>query len=117
MNPRAVQLLFVYGSLKRGLANHSVLEGAEFAGVCQTSSRYELVTLGLYPALVRGGARAIMGELYQVDSALLSRLDVFEGDEYERAPVELLDGRTAAAYFLVVGPPAAASAWPRDSWP
>jgi gamma-glutamylcyclotransferase (GGCT)/AIG2-like uncharacterized protein YtfP len=111
------RLLFVYGSLKRGLPNHRVLGDAEFVGECRTVARYELVTLGAYPALVARGARAIIGELYGVDSAVLARLDVFEGEEYQRGPVELVDGRVAQAYFLAFGVVDPVVLWPLDSWP
>jgi gamma-glutamylaminecyclotransferase len=117
MSRPEAQLLFVYGSLKRGLPNHRLLGDAEFVGESLTVARYELVMLGAYPALVAGGTRAIVGELYAVDSGLLARLDAFEGDEYQRGPVELMDGRAVEAYGLACGLLDPVVLWPLDSWP
>jgi gamma-glutamylcyclotransferase (GGCT)/AIG2-like uncharacterized protein YtfP len=95
------QLLFVYGSLKRGFSNHRQLSRAAFVGECQTAQRYRLFLLGPYPALASEGEHRIHGELYAVDRRTLAKLDVFEGKAYRRAGVELADGRNAHAYFLV----------------
>lgn len=95
------QLLFVYGSLKRGFSNHRLLSGASFVGDCRTARRYRLLVLGTYPALATEGDQQIQGELYLVNARTLSHLDAFEGEAYFRGSVELADTRTAQAYFLV----------------
>ena len=84
-------LLFVYGTLRNGAENHAELNGARYAGRARTEAAYELVDLGAYPALVEGGATAIVGEVYEVDDTLLRRLDVFEEvpEVYERKLVRL----------------------------
>lgn len=91
--------LFVYGSLRRGRSNHEELRGASFLGEARTREGYALVRIGDYPALVAGG-ESVAGELYAVDDAGLGQLDAFEGDAYERAVIELDDGRRALAYRL-----------------
>lgn len=99
-------MLFVYGSLLRGEENHAVIRGARFVAGARTAARYTLVDLGPYPALVRGGATAIAGELYVVGAELLAALDAFEGhpDHYVRSAIELAiggHGHTGAdAYVL-----------------
>jgi gamma-glutamylcyclotransferase (GGCT)/AIG2-like uncharacterized protein YtfP len=82
-------LLFVYGTLRRGASNHHELRDARFAGKARTSADYDLVDLGGYPAVIEGGSTAVLGELYEVDEALLSQLDVFEDvpELYERKRV------------------------------
>ncbi len=90
--------LFVYGTLRRGLANHSELAGAEYAGSLLTDARYALVECEGYPALVHG-TEAIPGEVYAVEGDHLSRLDAFEGRGYVRGPVALADGSVAEAYW------------------
>src|SRR5690606_17187013 len=77
----STHLLFVYGTLRRGFHHHGQLRGARFLGVVRTRPGYALVDFGPYPGLVEG-ARAIVGELYAVPSALVPALDAFEGDEY-----------------------------------
>jgi gamma-glutamylcyclotransferase (GGCT)/AIG2-like uncharacterized protein YtfP len=74
--------VFVYGTLRRGEVNHRLLEGAEFLGAHRTAPCFKLFLLGAYPGLTRGGASAIAGEVYAVDSACLRRLDRLE--EYPR---------------------------------
>lgn len=86
--------LFVYGTLKRGLSNHSYLDGQVFVGKARTSPVYRMFDLGGYPGMVRAGAGGaeIEGEVWDVDDACLRSLDVLEdvaGGEYERVTVEL----------------------------
>ncbi|HLV64474.1 MAG TPA: gamma-glutamylcyclotransferase family protein [Polyangiaceae bacterium] len=95
----STHLLFVYGTLRRGFRHHGQLRGARFLGVVRTRPGYALVDFGPYPGLVEG-ARAIVGELYAVPSALVPALDAFEGDEYARGDVVLEDGRVAEAYLV-----------------
>ena len=91
--------LFVYGSLRRGQANHRELAGASFVRSLATAPRYALVERDGYPALVPGTG-AVEGELYEVAHEHLARLDAFEGSGYVRAQVTLADGSAALAYWL-----------------
>ncbi|XP_062957583.1 gamma-glutamylaminecyclotransferase [Cynocephalus volans] len=97
--------VFVYGTLKRGQPNHSVLLDGEhghaaFLGLARTLERYPLVIAGEYnvPRLLNlpGTGRYVQGELYDVDKRMLRFLDAFEGcpDEYQRTPlsVQVLQG-------------------------
>jgi gamma-glutamylcyclotransferase (GGCT)/AIG2-like uncharacterized protein YtfP len=100
-----LELLFVYGSLKRGHANHAQLAGAAFLGAAQTAPGYSLYRVGAYPGLALGGHAAVTGELYGVARAAFRRLDEFEGCPwlYERGRVHLADGRSAHAYLIPDG--------------
>src|ERR1700759_1705080 len=99
-----MMLLFVYGTLRQGAANHAELCGARFAGSAQTAPAYELVDLGAYPAVVEGGDTSIAGELYEVNADLMQRLDTFEDVPilYERKLVRMaLDpARPVEAYVM-----------------
>jgi gamma-glutamylaminecyclotransferase len=108
----ACPYLFVYGSLKHGQPNHSLLRGAVIFGPCRTRRGYELLDLGPYPALHTGGRGRVQGELYGVDLERLAELDEFEQHPtlYERRPVELEGALLAWAYFY---PKADADALPR----
>jgi gamma-glutamylcyclotransferase (GGCT)/AIG2-like uncharacterized protein YtfP len=108
--------LFVYGSLKRGQRHHQELFGARFAGRARTLPECRLLAVGEYPALAVGD-RSIEGELYEVETALLGRLEVFEGAAYERRLVRLDDGRTAQTYFAVDAQSPGAHALDTDTWP
>lgn len=92
-------LVFVYGTLKRGQANHPQLGGAPFAGVA-TMPGLDLHDLGPFPMAIDGEGR-VQGEVYRVDAGTLSRLDRFEGAPrlYRREARVLADGRRAWIYL------------------
>lgn len=89
-------VLFVYGTLKRGGANHGWLEGQAFLGEARTSPGFTLYSLGEYPGLVADPSdrEGVSGELWLVDDACLARLDAFEGVPeklYAREPARLAE--------------------------
>ncbi len=94
--------LFVYGTLLSGEPAHALLEGAAALGPAKTAASFDLYDLGPYPALVAGGSVAVTGELYGVTAASLAVIDVHEEVPrlFQRATLELDDGRTAQAYVL-----------------
>ena len=96
--------VFVYGTLKRGKENHDWLAGQHFEKQARTKPLYRMLDMGGYPALIRDEAGiAVEGEIWQVDEACLTRLDVLEdidGGEYERAPIELEDERVEGYVYL-----------------
>jgi len=76
------KLLFVYGSLKRGFDNHSLLKGATYVGEAKTLQPYAMFveTHGQYPYLIDKPFYQIEGELYDIDSEeLWDKVDTFEG--------------------------------------
>jgi gamma-glutamylcyclotransferase (GGCT)/AIG2-like uncharacterized protein YtfP len=91
-------LVFVYGSLKRGFYNHGLLERAEFFGAALTEACYRLIDLGPHPAMIETNVDplVVFGELYRIDAQTLARLDKLEeeGVAYRRvvAPIMMLDG-------------------------
>lgn len=109
----ATQLLFVYGSLKRGQANHEQLRSAEYLSRARTAACFALRVIEGYPALVPG-TRAIEGELYRIGASALHLLDEFEGPGYVRREVEL-DGNQRALAYLAVAPDAGAT-YSGDDW-
>lgn len=101
-------LVFVYGSLKRGLSNAGLLHGQRFMGTAVTRPRYRMFDWGGYPGMVEraGDGLAIHGEVYEVDDACLADLDRLEDVDqglYRRGPVELAgpfhDHRVEAYFF------------------
>lgn len=84
-------LVFVYGSLLKGLRNHSRLtqHGAIEIGPAVLSGSYTMISLGAFPGVVDGGTTDIRGEVYAVTSAGLADLDRLEGhpDFYRRTSV------------------------------
>jgi gamma-glutamylcyclotransferase (GGCT)/AIG2-like uncharacterized protein YtfP len=94
--------VFVYGTLMRGGHHHDVLQGARFVGENVTVPEFDLVFIDYYPALLRGGSTAVVGEVFEVDAATLQRLDALEEvpDYYLREPVKLADGSEVDCYVM-----------------
>lgn len=70
-------LIFVYGTLKKGGALHSHLSGATHIGDYVTPAEYTMYDLWHYPGVTHKGTTAIHGEVYEVDN--FDYLDVVEG--------------------------------------
>ena len=96
--------IFVYGTLKKGFSNHFFLSGARYLGPARTVDRYALY-VDMYPGVYpRDQISPIVGQLFEVDSATLSRLDDLEDHprlyQRELIEVETDEGRrTAWIYF------------------
>ena len=97
--------VFVYGTLRVGQGNHHLLASSRMIGLDRTLARYTLVDLGAFPAVVVGGATAVVGEVFEVDAATLARLDRLEGHPrfYQRTTVRLASGRRAEMYVMALG--------------
>lgn len=83
------QLVFVYGTLRRGEVNHHYLATAKFVAQWCTLPEYALFDLGPYPALIKG-QQSIQGELYWINRHTLAELDELEDVpvEYRRERIE-----------------------------
>jgi gamma-glutamylcyclotransferase (GGCT)/AIG2-like uncharacterized protein YtfP len=87
-------LVFCYGSLKQGYWNFDryLLNKSRFVGSAITATpEYTLVNMGSYPGVVSGGKTTIIGEVFEVDDNVLSRLDKLEGHPnwYKRHPISV----------------------------
>jgi len=103
----AEKLLFVYGTLKRGCANHHFLAEQKFIGEARTAPGFRLYNLGGYPGMVAkaNDRDGVTGEVWSVDPAALTRLDGLEGlaeGVYRREAIPLLppfDNRGIEGYL------------------
>lgn len=104
---QAPELVFVYGTLRRGGSNHFRMAGAEFVAAGTIAGR--MYRIDWYPGIVLDPAGdEIHGELYLVSPEMLSALDVFEGlsagemegSEYRRIQTQVmkLDSQIATAW-------------------
>lgn len=79
------ELVFVYGTLRRGGSNHFRMANAQF--VSTGTIRGRMYRIDWYPGLILDEAGdEIHGEVYTVDTEELQTLDIFEGvsaGEYE----------------------------------
>lgn len=76
--------IFVYGSLKRGFHNHSLIEHSTFLGRATTSQPCVLLPGPGFPYLVKQWKTApqllVEGELYEVDDETFAAVDLLEGN-------------------------------------
>jgi gamma-glutamylcyclotransferase (GGCT)/AIG2-like uncharacterized protein YtfP len=73
-------VVFVYGTLMSGNSNHEkFLSEAKFAGDF-IAEGFELYDLGSYPGMIHSENGKVKGQLYIVDSNILSKLDILEGE-------------------------------------
>ena len=82
-------LVFVYGTLRHGEANHHLMVQAQWLGTHTTPPIYSLYDLGPCPAVTKGRS-AIVGEVYLIDEATLEQLDLLEDVPvtYKRKQIE-----------------------------
>ncbi|KAL2718035.1 gamma-glutamylaminecyclotransferase C isoform X1, partial [Vespula squamosa] len=87
LNENPLHRIFVYGTLKRGEPNHKLIQDAtngyaKFLGIAKTTSSYPLIIATKYniPFLLKkpGIGHHVIGEIYDVDSKMLTRLDELE---------------------------------------
>ncbi len=73
------ELVFVYGTLKKGFGLHQVLKNinAEFKGNWITDPKYTMFALGGFPGVRPNGGDSIHGEVYAVPN--MKELDSVEG--------------------------------------
>lgn len=99
-----MHLVFVYGTLLRGLRNHHLLAGARFVRADATVGRFTLLDFDRYPAVVPEPRHPIVGELYEVDEGTLAALDALEGYPrwYDRVQVALRAGDASERAWMYV---------------
>lgn len=101
-------LVAVYGSLRKNMGNHGLLENAEYLGEFTTEPIYNLHSLGGFPGLKKGGNTAVVMEVYEVDEPTARRVDALEGYDpnsndntfYDKEMIETPYGE-AGVYFYV----------------
>ncbi len=104
------ELLFVYGSLKKGFDNHNLLSKyAKRLGKAHTVKKFAMYedSFGNYPYLVDAPLSKIKGELYKITRAeLMQRIDEFEGvpDYYVRKKIEVKSHQGVKRAFVYIRP-------------
>ena len=72
-------LVAVYGSLRKTLSNHRVLDGAKYMGNYESEPIFSMYDVGAYPAIKENGNTSIILEIYRITDDILARLDTLEG--------------------------------------
>ena len=104
------ELLFIYGSLKKGFDNHHLLSKySKRLGKAITVGKFGMFedSFGNYPYLVPVPKMRIHGELYLIERReLLEKLDLFEGapEYYERKKILVKSHRGIQRAFVYIQP-------------
>lgn len=102
------ELLFVYGSLKKGFDNHKLLDKyAKRLGKAHTVKKFGMFedTFGNYPYLIDAPYNRVNGELYQITrKELIEKIDEFEGapDYYQREKIEVKSHHGVKRAFVYI---------------
>lgn len=87
-----LELLFVYGTLKRGGKYHQeFLNEAKFLTEASTVAQYDMYSNGEYPFIFENGSARISGEIYQLTLKNLIKIDRLEEipEEYIRKKIKV----------------------------
>ncbi|PCI88655.1 MAG: hypothetical protein COB24_01430 [Hyphomicrobiales bacterium] len=104
-------LVFVYGTLKRGFANHDEwMTPFKYIADGKTYDKFPLIVGGAYysPILLneQGNGHIVKGEFYEVDDDELATLDIIEGVRkaggYERISIAALSGNVKLKAWIYV---------------
>ena len=77
-----MDLVFVYGTLKKGRGNHGLLRDAEYIGQFSTiDNKWGLIELGAFPGMIPADNN-VVGEVYRVSKETLASLDRLEGTDH-----------------------------------
>ena len=93
-------VVFIYGTLLRGLERAHLLEQAEFLGPATAPGR--LHALGAYPGLLEGSG-TVVGELYRIDEQTRAQLDRVEGFDPANPDDSLYQRRPIHARLIATG--------------
>lgn len=101
----------VYGTLKKGLRNHYLLEGAKFLGEDTTTDKFIMLQIGgSYPAIIpHEKGNTVTVEIYEVNTETMMNLHELEGvpTVYFPERVTLKGGTEAFIFVWVAGAPKA----------
>ena len=121
-----VELVFVYGTLRKGEQYHDLLEDSRLCSALAQMNGWMADTGHGYPVLLEdGAAETVAGELYEVSDRVLAGLDRLEeyygpGDErneYERIQAEVLtDNGKLEAWVYVYRHPRSYAAVSGGDW-
>lgn len=72
------KLIAVYGSLRKNLHNHDLIEDQEYIGSFWTPPLFTLHSLGPFPGLKKDGHTSVLMEIYEADDATVVSVNDLE---------------------------------------
>lgn len=114
----STELLFVYGTLKKGKKNHKKLGSARFLGECATLEKFDFfeipfTSVALKTSKYWSPGNYVMGELYEIERSILCRkVDAFE-KRYKRVRTRVVevDGSEFDCWIYLYKYPIIARLW------
>ena len=86
MSDEKCEVVFVYGTLRRGGSNHFRMANSLF--VAQGKVRGRLYRIDWYPGFVADeNAGPVVGEFFMANAETIAALDEFEGSEYRKVKI------------------------------
>ena len=107
MNTSNIYTMFVYGTLKKGFRNNTLLQDSIYLGT-GTTFNYALKysnNLSGFPIMFKRKNNVVHGELYAVDEDTLKQLDILEdeGGLYNRKKVKVNTGTETIPAYSYIG--------------
>tara|TARA_R100001443_G_scaffold113417_1_gene128034 strand:- start:175 stop:522 length:348 start_codon:yes stop_codon:yes gene_type:complete len=104
-----MEVVFVYGTLKEGHGNHSLLHSAIKVSKAETCEKYGMYETGIPYVIKNESKTKIYGEVYLVDEQTFQNLDWLEGHPvcYKREKIKVKldnDRRTTAWIYFYPTP-------------
>lgn len=95
------QPLFIYGTLREPQVQLTVI-GRLVEGSPDQLAGYKISGIILdgvpYPLIIPAEESTVNGEVIEITGAELEKIDIYEGEAYQRVTVTLLSGRQAWVY-------------------
>ena len=105
-----MKLMFVYGTLKQGSHNNSMLGKSKFLGKAVTKPALNIKSVGVpivmtpFTDAMRNIAKPIVGEVYRVSKKTIDTIDILEGhpDLYKRFLIDVeIENKIHEAYIYL----------------
>ena len=92
--------LFVYGTLKRGQANHNILKPGKFIDT-DAIEGWEMRSTMFFPAINEKKGVFVTGEVYEINPEILKKTDRLEGFplHYSKKMVKTVGGHDVWVYY------------------
>jgi gamma-glutamylcyclotransferase (GGCT)/AIG2-like uncharacterized protein YtfP len=95
-------LICVYGSLRKGMGNHRLLETSKLLSTETIQDNFRMVDMGSYPGLIESEeANDIIIEIYEVTPETYKRIEMLESypSFYDRKNVHTTEGEVGIYYL------------------
>ena len=97
--------LFVYGTLKKGYGNNTLIKHTEFIGESISIERFDLSGIGFPCAYPNRNGKLLQGEIYKLNDSDFITTDMLEGNGslYQRELREFVcDGKIIEAWIYII---------------